>query len=145
MAGKNLALEQFCDELAALRDNRPQLFLRLNFLPFDGRVGRPHADPFRGGQFYVDFSNGAEEPRIAGSIPLRRPRCVPPYRRELLFRHGLARDVTVEERLVHRVAEFDHDIVYRVGEVLLLDQAYPKVRVRHAAAALAQRHQRVVV
>jgi hypothetical protein len=86
-------------------------------LPIDGWVAEEHAKLSLTGQVQVHVAHGAVELFVYGAVPdVRDLRRVLPDPLVSASRHVVTTDETVDDVLISRVAELDHDVAYDAGE-----------------------------
>ena len=99
----------------------------LDLVPVNGGIASQHAEALGCGEFLINGANERKQLLIEARVTAHRLRGISPRFAGFGERHIFSSDVTVENRLIERIAAFDCDVINLYGEGRIADEGENEV------------------
>jgi hypothetical protein len=103
------------------------VFGGLDLVPVNGGIASQHAEALGCGEFLINGANERKKLLIEARVTAHRLRGISPRFAGFGERHIFSSDVTVENRLIERIAAFDCDVINLYGEGRIADEGENEV------------------
>ena len=109
--------------------------------PVNGPIARQNTHTLSLRQAGIDFAYGVQKISIKGRVPCARLGRILPDLPQVRWQYRVSTDVAVEEILVNRIGELDHEIIYDLGDGRTPNEFQPELGILQCTVPLSKRDQ----